>query len=333
METLLQQIVNGLVVGSVYALVALGYTMVYGILGLINFAHGDVLMVGALVALQVVLFLQKAFPALGAVPTLMIALAAAMLVCMMLGYIIERTAYRRLRNAPRLAPLITAIGVSFLLQTLAMIIWGRNYHSFPQLIETTPLQPLEGVFITPVQVIILASSALLMTGLILLVNKTRLGRAMRATAENHKVASLMGVDTNKIIATTFILGSALAAIAGVMYASNYGVAHYSMGFIPGLKAFTAAVLGGIGNLGGAMVGGIVLGLVESIGAGYLGTATDLCNLPLWAQSASLQETCADGGRFELLSSNYQDIFAFVILGIVLIFRPTGLLGERVSDRA
>ena len=333
METLLQQIVNGLVVGSVYALVALGYTMVYGILGLINFAHGDVLMVGALVALQVIVFVQKTWPALGTIPTLLIGLSAAMIVCMALGYIIERTAYRRLRNAPRLAPLITAIGVSFLLQTLAMIIWGRNYHSFPQLISTTPLQPVDGVFITPVQIIILISSALLMVALILLINKTRLGRAMRATAENHRVASLMGVDTNKIIAITFIIGSGLAAIAGVMFSSNYGVAHYAMGFTPGIKAFTAAVLGGIGNLGGAMVGGIVLGLVESIGAGYLGSATDLCHLPLWAQSASLQATCANGGSFELLSSNYQDIFAFVILGIVLIFRPTGLLGERVSDRA
>ncbi|MDP5238416.1 branched-chain amino acid ABC transporter permease [Uliginosibacterium sp. 31-16] len=333
METLLQQIVNGLVVGSVYALVALGYTMVYGILGLINFAHGDVLMVGALVALQVIVFVQKTWPALGTIPTLLIGLSAAMIVCMALGYIIERTAYRRLRNAPRLAPLITAIGVSFLLQTLAMIIWGRNYHSFPQLISTAPLQPVDGVFITPVQIIILISSALLMVALILLVNKTRLGRAMRATAENHRVASLMGVDTNKIIAITFIIGSGLAAIAGVMFSSNYGVAHYAMGFTPGIKAFTAAVLGGIGNLGGAMVGGIVLGLVESIGAGYLGSATDLCHLPLWAQSASLQATCANGGSFELLSSNYQDIFAFVILGIVLIFRPTGLLGERVSDRA
>lgn len=333
METLLQQIVNGLVVGSVYALVALGYTMVYGILGLINFAHGDVLMIGALVSLQVVLFVQKTWPALGPVPTLMIALVTAMVVCMAMGYIIERTAYRRLRNAPRLAPLITAIGVSFLLQTLAMIIWGRNYHSFPPLIDTTPLQPVSGVFITPVQVIILISSALLMIGLILLVTRTKLGRAMRATAENHRVASLMGVDTNKIIATTFVIGSALAAVAGVMFSTNYGVAHYAMGFIPGIKAFTAAVLGGIGNLGGAMVGGIVLGLVESIGAGYLGSITDLCNLPAWAQSANLAATCADGGSFELLSSNYQDIFAFVILGIVLIFRPTGLLGERVSDRA
>lgn len=310
METLLQQIVNGLVVGSVYALVALGYTMVYGILGLINFAHGDVLMVGALIALQVATALQKVWPEMGATLTLLISLGVAVPACMLLGYVMERTAYRRLRNAPRLAPLITAIGVSFLLQTLAMIIWGRSYHSFPPLFPTAPLQPVAGVFITPVQVVILFASAALMVALVMLVNKTSLGRAMRATAENHRVAALMGVDTNKIISTTFIIGSGLAAVAGVMIASNYGVAHYSMGFMPGLKAFTAAVLGGIGNLGGAMVGGIVLGLVESIGAGYIEQLS-----------------------FGMLNSSYQDIFAFIILGIVLIFRPTGLLGERVSDRA
>ncbi|MCE1184491.1 MAG: branched-chain amino acid ABC transporter permease [Rhodocyclales bacterium] len=310
METLLQQTVNGLVVGSVYALIALGYTMVYGILGLINFAHGDVLMVGALVALTVVQLLQTHAPDLGPVLTLLVSLGVSMLVCMIMGYTIERLAYRRLRNAPRLAPLITAIGVSFLLQTLAMIIWGRNYHTFPQLVSTMPLQPVAGVFITPVQITILVVSALLMVGLVLLVNKTRLGRAMRATAENHKVASLMGVDTNKIIASTFIIGSALAAVAGVMFSSNYGIAHYAMGFMPGLKAFTAAVLGGIGNLAGAMLGGLVLGLVESIGAGYI-----------------------EDMSFGFLNSSYQDIFAFIILGVVLIFRPTGLLGERVSDRA
>jgi len=310
METLLQQTVNGLVVGSVYALVALGYTMVYGILGLINFAHGDNLMVGALVALEAIRLLQIYAPDLGLVPTLLAGLSISVVVCMILGYTIERTAYRRLRNAPRLAPLITAIGVSFLLQTIAMIIWGRNYHTFPQLVSTTPLEPVAGVFITPVQIVILVVSAVLMVALVLLVNKTRLGRAMRATAENHKVASLMGVDTNKIIAATFIIGSALAAVAGVMFSSNYGIAHYAMGFMPGLKAFTAAVLGGIGNLGGAMLGGLLLGLVESIGAGYI---EDL--------------------SFGFLNSSYQDIFAFIILGIVLIFRPTGLLGERVADRA
>ena len=310
MQTLLQQIINGLVVGSVYAVVALGYTMVYGILGLINFAHGEVMMIGALVALSAITFFQSALPGLHPIVYFVLGLLVAMPVCMAVGYTIERTAYRRLRNAPRLAPLITAIGVSFLLQTLAMIIWGRSYHSFPQLIQTVPIEVITGVFMTPVQMTTVGVSAAMMIGLVVLVTRTNMGRAMRATAENHRVASLMGVDTNGIIALTFIIGSALAAVAGVMIASNYGVAHYSMGFLPGIKAFTAAVLGGIGNLAGAMVGGIVLGLVEAIGAGYIET---------WS-----------GGW---LNSSYQDIFAFIILGIVLIFRPTGLLGERVADRA
>ncbi|WP_018988502.1 branched-chain amino acid ABC transporter permease [Aromatoleum toluclasticum] len=310
MEIFLQQIVNGLVVGSVYALVALGYTMVYGILGLINFAHGDLVMVGALTALQTMMFLMGVAPGMSPIAMLTLSLLVAIPVCMLLAFTMERLAYRPLRNAPRLAPLITAIGVSFLLQTLAMIIWGRNYHTFPQLISTTPLQPIEGVFITPIQITIIIVSALMMAGLVLLVTKTKLGRAMRATAENHRVAALMGVDTNMIIALTFVLGAALAAVAGVMFASNYGIAHYGMGFMPGLKAFTAAVLGGIGNLGGAMLGGIVLGLVESFGAGYIEHLT-----------------------FGFLNSSYQDIFAFMILGLVLIFKPTGLLGERVSDRA
>ena len=310
METLLQQIVNGLVVGSVYALVALGYTMVYGILGLINFAHGEVLMVGALTALQTVLLLMEVAPGLPPLLMLAVAVGVAVPVCMALGYLMERLAYRRLRGAPRLAPLITAIGMSFLLQTLAMIVWGRNYHTFPALISTEPLEPVAGVFVTPVQIAIVVISALLMAALVLLVNRSRLGRAMRATAENPRVAALMGVDANAIIALTFIIGAGLAAVAGVMFASNYGIAHYAMGFMPGLKAFTAAVLGGIGNLAGAMLGGIVLGLVEAIGAGYIEELS-----------------------FGLLNSSYQDIFAFVILGVVLIFRPTGLLGERVSDRA
>ncbi len=309
-QTLIQQIVNGLVVGSVYAVVALGYTMVYGILGLINFAHGDIVMVGALTALSAVLFLQQISPGLPPYVYFVFGLAVAIVVCMAIGYTIERAAYRRLRNAPRLAPLITAIGVSFLLQTLAMIIWGRSYHSYPQLIPSTPLQIYSGVFVTPVQLLTVGLSAAMMVALVVLVTRTKLGRAMRATAENHRVASLMGVDTNGIIALAFVIGSALAAVAGVMIAANYGVAHYSMGFTPGIKAFTAAVLGGIGNLAGAMVGGIVLGLIEAIGAGYIETWT--------------------GGW---LNSSYQDIFAFIILGIVLIFRPTGLLGERVADRA
>ena len=308
METLLQQTVNGLVVGSVYALVALGYTMVYGILGLINFAHGDILMVGALVALEAIRLIQLHAPELGLVPTLLAGLSVSVLVCMLLGYTIERTAYRRLRNAPRLAPLITAIGVSFLLQTIAMIIWGRNYHTFPQLVSTTPIEPVAGVFITPVQIAILVVSAVLMVALVLLVNRTRLGRAMRATAENHKVASLMGVDTNKIIAATFIIGSALAAVAGVMFSSNYGIAHYAMGFMPGLKAFTAAVLGGIGNLNGAVLGGLIIGLVWQFSDGFLQQY-----IPWWG-------------------AQWTPAMIFGVLVLVMIFKPSGLLGESVPEK-
>lgn len=310
MESFLQQLINGLVAGSIYALVALGYTMVYGILGLINFAHGEVLMIGALVALQTILFVSELSPGLHPLLLLAIGTAVAIPVCMLTGYLVERIAYRRLRNAPRLAPLITAIGISFLLQTLAMIFWGRQFHSFPQLLDTTPMQPIAGVFLAPLQLLTIATAFAVMCALMLLINKTRMGRAMRAVAENHRVAGLMGINANGIIATTFIIGSALAALAGVLFASNYAIAHYSMGFTPGLKAFTAAVLGGIGNIPGAMVGGLVLGLVESFGAGYIETMT-----------------------FGFLNSSYQDIFAFGILGIVLIFRPSGLLGERVADRA
>lgn len=331
--TLVQQTINGLVVGSIYALVALGYTMVYGILGLINFAHGEVLMIGAMVALQTIVVAQHAWPGLPPLALLAIGLLCAIPACMAVGWTMERAAYRRLRNAPRLAPLITAIGMSFLLQTLAMMLWGRAPLHFPQLISTLPLHPMEGVSITPVQIAILILSAVLMCGLLLLVHRTKLGRAMRATAENHRIAALMGVDTHRVIATTFIIGSALAAVAGVMIGSNYGQVHATMGGILGLKAFIAAVLGGIGNLGGAVLGGIVLGLVESIGAGYIGQATDLCNLPESMWGETLREACADEGIFELLSSSYQDVFAFIILAVVLIFRPTGLLGERVADRA
>lgn len=329
----LQQIINGLVVGSIYALVALGYTMVYGILGLINFAHGDVLMVGAMVALQSIVFAQSAWPGAPILVHLAFGVLCAVPTCMAMGWLIERAAYRRLRDAPRLAPLITAIGVSFLLQTLAMMIWGRAPHHFPQLISTEPLHPVEGVSITPVQICILFIATALMAALLLLVHRTKLGRAMRATAENHRIAALMGVDTNRVISSTFVIGSALAAVAGILIGSNYGQAHATMGAMPGLKAFIAAVLGGIGNLGGAMLGGVALGLVESLGAGYIGQATDLCHLPVSMWGPTLQDACADGGTFELLSSSYQDVFAFIILAIVLIFRPTGLLGERVADRA
>lgn len=309
MDILLQQILNGLVLGSVYALVALGYTMVYGILGLINFAHGEVVMIGAMIALTVMSLLLG--PAAGVPPTVIIALAiaAAIVVCMMLAYTIERVAYRPLRSAPRLAPLITAIGMSILLQNVAMIIWGRQYKTFPQVFSVEP-HTIAGANITDLQIVIIVVSAALMAGLLLLVNFTRLGRAMRATSENQTVAGLMGVNINKIISATFVIGAALGAVAGVLVAANYSIAHYSMGFMLGLKAFTAAVLGGIGNLGGAMLGGLLLGLIESIGAGYIGDIT--------------------GG---FLGSHYQDVFAFLVLILVLVFRPTGIMGERVGERA
>ena len=307
LDILLQQILNGLVLGSVYALVALGYTMVYGILQLINFAHGDVLMIGAMVGVSVVSLLAGA--GLPGPVVLMLALAAAVPVCVLLSLFVERVAYRPLRNAPRLAPLITAIGVSIVIQTTAMIVWKPNPIVFPDLLPTTPVE-IFGAVLAPKQILILIVSSLMMVGLTLLVNRTRLGRAMRATAENPRIAALMGVNANQVIAATFAIGAALAAVAGVLVAMNYNIAQFSMGFIPGLKAFTAAVLGGIGNLAGAMVGGLLLGVIESLGAGYIGDLT--------------------GG---FLGSHYQDIFAFVVLIVVLVFRPSGIMGERVADRA
>jgi branched-chain amino acid transport system permease protein len=306
METFLQQLVNGLTLGSIYALVALGYTMVYGILELINFAHGEVVMVGALVAISLInLLLGIGWPVTAA---LVAALIVAMAVCMSLGFVIERVAYRPLRNAPRLAPLITAIGISMALQQLASLIWGRSYISFPA-VFTVESWSWGEVIVTSLQFIIVVVSLLIMAGLMWLIQKTPLGRAMRATAQNPAAAQLMGVNTHRIISLTFIIGSALAAVAGVMVAAYYGVGHYTMGFMLGLKAFTAAVLGGIGNLPGAMVGGLVLGVVESLGAGYIGDLT--------------------GG---VLGSNYKDVFAFLVLIAVLVFHPTGLMGSRAREK-
>ena len=307
METFIQQIINGLVLGSMYALVALGYTMVYGIINLINFAHGEVLMVGALTSWTVVTLLANS--GLPGWVLLLISLVCAIVVCCALNFAIEKVAYRPLRNAPRLAPLITAMGVSLLLQTLAMIIWKPNPKPYPILLPSEPIS-LGGPVISVVQIMILVTTGVILVALLWLVNKTKLGRAMRATAENPRVAALMGVRPDMVISATFIIGAALAAVAGVMWAANYGTVQHAMGFLPGLKAFTAAVLGGIGNLAGAMVGGVLLGLIEALGAGYLGDLT--------------------GG---LLGSHYADIFAFVALILVLTLRPSGLLGERVADRA
>ncbi|WP_325953757.1 branched-chain amino acid ABC transporter permease [Klebsiella michiganensis] len=316
MDTLIQQIINGVMLGSIYALIALGYTMVYGILRIINFAHGDILMVGALTTLSGMHALNAYFPTLPPLAQLGLALLLAMAVCALLAMAVERFAYRRLRNAPRLAPLISGIGVSVLLQTVAMIVWSRNPLMFPQILPMDAIAVTHGsaahppALVTVTGIVTVALAFAVMLGLWLLVEYTRLGRGMRAVAENPRIATLMGVNPNAIIALTFAIGGIFSALAGVMMASNYGNASFSMGFLPGIKAFTAAVLGGIGNIRGAMIGGLLLGLIESLGAGYLGDLTH--------------------GVF---GSNYQDIFAFMVLILVLVFRPAGLLGERVAHRA
>jgi len=308
-DIFVQQLINGLVLGSIYALVALGYTMVYGILELINFAHGEVTMIGAMVALAVIGALMGSALDLPALMVVLAGLLVAIPACMLLGFTIEKVAYRPLRRAPRLAPLITAIGVSIVLQNAAMLIWGRQYVSFPPLIPQHSHEIL-GAHITDLQVFIILLSMLIMAGLWLLVQKTSLGRAMRATAQSKEVAALMGVNVDRVISATFLIGSALAAVAGVMVSAYYGLAHYYMGFMLGLKAFSAAVLGGIGNIAGAMLGGLLLGVIEALGAGYIGDLT--------------------GG---FLGSHYQDVFAFFVLILVLVLRPSGLLGERVASRA
>ncbi|HEY4083853.1 MAG TPA: branched-chain amino acid ABC transporter permease [Burkholderiaceae bacterium] len=309
MDILLQQLINGLVLGSMYALVALGYTMVYGIINLINFAHGEILMVGGLTSWSVINFMQDKGVPLPGWGLLLVGLLCAIVVCAVLNFVVEKIAYRPLRNAPRLAPLITAMGMSLLLQTLAMIIWTPNPKAYPSLLPADPIE-VGGAVITVTQLLILGTTVAVLAALMWLVHRTKLGRAMRATAENPRVAGLMGVKPDFIISTTFVIGAVLAALAGVMWAANYGTVQHTMGFMPGLKAFTAAVLGGIGNLPGAMVGGVLLGLIESFGAGYLGDLTG-----------------------DVFGSQYVDIFAFVSLILVLTLRPSGLLGERVADRA
>jgi branched-chain amino acid transport system permease protein len=309
MDILLQQIINGLVLGSMYALIALGYTMVYGIINLINFAHGEVLMVGAVTSWWIITNMQGMFPHMPGWLMLLVATVLACVVAGVLNFTIEKVAYRPLRNSPKLAPLITAIGMSILLQTLAMIIFKPNYKPYPSLLPPVPVM-IGGAVITSAQIMILAVTAVSLAVLMYLVNYTRMGRAMRATAENPRVAALMGVKPDTVISMTFVIGAVLATIAGVMYATNYGTVQHTMGFLPGLKAFTAAVFGGIGNLAGAVVGGILLGLIEAIGSGYIGDLT--------------------GG---VLGSNYSDIFAFIVLIAMLTLRPSGLLGERVADRA
>jgi len=295
-----QQLINGLALGAVYALIALGYTMVYGILQLINFAHGEVYMLGAYLGIIVLGFLTSPWVGMGTGPALVVTLLASMAFCAAYGVAIERTAYRPLRQSGKLTPLISAVGMSIILQNFVMIVQGKEYKNLPPLIPSEGFTVL-GASVSPLQVTILSVSLLLMMLLHLFVTRTRLGKAMRATSQDRTMAGLVGIDSNRVISVTFMIGSALAAVAGIMVTLYYGVVHFFMGYTAGLKAFTAAVLGGIGSIPGAMLGGIVLGLIENFGASYI-------------------------------SSVYKDAFAFLVLIITLIIRPSGLLGQRSIDK-
>ncbi len=296
-----QQLINGLALGAVYALIALGYTMVYGILQLINFAHGEVYMLGAYLGIIVLGVLTYLGLTAYSLPlSLLLTVVISMAFCAAYGAVIERVAYRPLRNATKLAPLISAVGMSIILQNFVMLAQGKEYKNLP------PLFPSEGFAIfganvSPVQIFILTASILIMVGLHFFVAKTRLGKAMRATSQDRVMAGLVGIDINQVISITFMIGSALAAVAGVMVTLYYGVVHFFMGYLAGIKAFTAAVLGGIGSIPGAMLGGFMLGLIENFGASYI-------------------------------SSVYKDAFAFIALIIMLIIRPAGLLGQKAVDK-
>lgn len=296
-----QQLINGLALGAVYALIALGYTMVYGILQLINFAHGEVYMLGAYLGIIILGVLTSlGLTAYSLTLSLLITVLLSMAFCASYGAAIERIAYRPLRNAPKLAPLISAVGMSIILQNVVMLSQGKEYKNLPPLLPSKGFMVF-GANVSPVQIFILIASILLMVVLHLFVSKTKLGKAMRATSQDRIMAELVGININEVISITFMIGSALAAVAGVMVTLYYGVVHFFMGYLAGIKAFTAAVLGGIGSIPGAMLGGFVLGLIENFGASYV-------------------------------SSVYKDAFAFVVLIITLIIRPAGLLGKKSTDK-
>jgi branched-chain amino acid transport system permease protein len=303
-----QQFVNALTIGGIYALVALGYTMVYGIIELINFAHGDVFMVGAFASMFVLTNIlgQSTNDSATSLPQAVFLIVAVFAIVMpvmgLLGVAIERFAYRPLRNAPRLAPLITAIGVSFILQNIIQIIYGPSPVNTPQVIPPNARIQIGDLSIGAINVFVIVVSVSLMVALQLFVNRTRLGRAMRSTASDRDAAQLMGVDINRTIALTFFIGSALAGAAGIIQGFYFGTIQFNLGFQAGLKAFTAAVLGGIGNITGAALGGFVIGFVE-VTAAALG-------LFVWGQA-----------------------LVFAVLIITLVFRPAGLLGQQIGERA
>jgi branched-chain amino acid transport system permease protein len=300
METLLQNLLNGIATGSIYALIALGYTMVYGILKLINFAHGDVVMIGSFVGFYSGNYLAKHNADAPPFVNASIALLLAMLICGVLGFLNERIAYRPLRNAPRIASLITAIGVSFFLEYGGQFVFGPDPKFFPTLVEKHVIR-FGGVVTTNYQLIVLGVALVFMALLQYIVFGTKYGRAMRAVSFNFETASLMGIPTDRIISTTFILGSMLAAVAGILYGLTYSKIDPLLGIMPGLKAFVAAVLGGIGNVPGAVIGGLVIGILEA----FVG-----------------------GSQF----SSYRDAIAFVILVVILLFRPSGLFGKYTPEK-
>lgn len=289
---LLQQLINGIALGAVYALIALGYTMVYGIIQLINFAHGEVFMAGAFIGLLAVTAFKL---------NLFWALVLAMIISMLLGVFIERVAYRPLRNASRLSALISAIGVSLFLSTLALLLFGANAKGFPDQVFNVSQIHLPFGDVSDLQLLIITIAAILMVSLEFIVKKTTIGKAMRAVSEDYQTAALMGINVNQVVAFTFAIGSALAAAGGVLVGVLFNAVSFNMGLMAGLKAFAAAVLGGIGSIPGAMIGGIVLGIAEVAGvaAGF---------------------------------SSYRDAIAFGILVLVLLLRPTGLLGERIQKK-
>jgi branched-chain amino acid transport system permease protein len=295
MEYFLQQLINGLTLGSIYGLIAIGYTMVYGIIGMINFAHGDIFTVGAFMALIVFLLLSSTFVGIPAAVALVIMMIVALVLTSLWNWTIERVAYKPLRGSFRLAPLITAIGMSIVLSNFLQVAQGPRNKPIPALVSGG-FNLTENVTVSWKQMLIVAVTAVLLSAFWYLVHRTPLGRAQRACEQDRKMAALLGIDVDKTISITFIMGAALAAVAGTLYLTYYGVIVFSDGFVPGVKAFTAAVLGGIGSLPGAVLGGLLIGLIEALWSAYF-------------------------------SIDYKDVAAFSILAIVLIFMPSGILGR------
>ena len=311
MTLLLQELVVGITTGAIYALIALGYTMVYGIIELINFAHGDIFMIGTLISITIfgLLGITTASQPTGLTlaSVLIITCLGSMLVCAVLGVVIERVAYRPLRNAPRLAPLISAIGVSLILEDIGKLWKGVNFVSFPQIFPQINYS-LGGVSISSVNILVIVVSLVLMVGLQWMVTSTRIGRAMRAVAQDREAAALMGVNVDRIIAITFFIGAGLAGAAGFIYGLQYGSTIFIIGFQLGLIAFTAAVLGGIGNLVGAMLGGVLIGIIE-------------------AMASLIPDTVLPHG-----GAAWHQAIIFAILILILVFRPSGLLGQRAPEK-